>query len=278
MKKLSIIFLILILIFQLYGCSLLAFESTTANIETLKGWSFQYNEGTNDYSVFFALQTETDRYVSADVDVDIRIVNDNNEEVYKGTHAVTKNDFGYYSSHAAGEEYLANLKIPAADISAGTSANGKVYLTVYKGETLRFDEVNCKAFYCLPVKDVQLTAEGLPKEISVKGYDGKVESTIRIEEVQYTYDKKFTSQLKITVLGIKTYGSANSTYDRISYKIYDSKNFMVDSGNLFLNSLFQNDMFKDDSIVVYDVVPGETYTIKFSEYSWKFIPEVNNNI
>ncbi|MBE6974751.1 MAG: hypothetical protein E7436_04595 [Ruminococcaceae bacterium] len=258
----------LILIFQLCGCSLLPLGSTTANIETLKGWSFQYNEGTDDYSVFFALLTETDRYVSSDVDVDIRIVNDNNEEVYKGTHSVTKDDFGYYSSQVAGEQYLANLRIPAADISAGTSANGKVYLTVYKGEALRFDEVNCEALYCLPVKNVQLTAEGLPKEINVKGYDGKVESTIKIEEVQYTYDKEFTSQLKITVAGIKTYGSANSIYDMISYKIYDSNNYMIDSGNLYLSSLSQGDKFKDDTIVVYDVVPGEMYTIKFSEYSW----------
>lgn len=267
MKKLSVVFLMLILIFQLCGCSVLPFGLTSADIETLKGWSFQYNEGTNDYSVFFALLTESDRYVSADVDVDIRIVNDNNEEVYKGTLSVTKNDFGYYSSQAAGEQYLANLRIPAADISAGTSANGKVYLTVYKEESLRFDEVNCEALNCLPVKDVQLTAEGLPKEISVKGYDGKVESTIKIEEVQYTYEKGFTSQLKITVAGIKTYGSENSVYDTVSYKIYDSNNYMVDSGNLYLSSLSQGDKFKDDSIIVYDVIPGETYTIKFSEYS-----------
>ena len=145
MKKLSAVFLVLILTFQLCGCSLLPFESTTASIETLKGWSFQYNEGTNDYSVFFALLTKSDRYVSADVDVDIRIVNDNNEEVYRGTHSVTKNDFGYYSSQAAGEQYLANLKIPAADISAGTSSNGKVYLTVYKGEALRFEGYRTKS-------------------------------------------------------------------------------------------------------------------------------------
>lgn len=264
MKKFLTVFLMLMLIFQLCGCSLLPFGSTTADIETLKSWSFQYNEGTNDYSVFFALLTESDQYVSADVDVDIRIVNDNNEEVYSRTHSVTKNDFGYYSSQAMGEQYLANLRIPAEDISLGTSANGKVYLTVYKGDSLRFDEVNCEALYCLQVKDVQLIADGLPQEINIKGYNGKVESKIKIEEVQYTYDKAFTSQLKITVLGIKTYGNANSTYDMISYKIYDSKNFMVDSGNLYLSSLDTNDKFKDNSIVVYDVVPGENYTIKFS--------------
>ncbi len=267
MKRL-LIFLVLVLLLQLCGCSFIPIGSTTAEIETLKSWSFQYNEGTNDYSIFFALLTETDRYVSADVDVDVRIVNDDGVEVYKGTHSVTKDNFGYYSSQVSGEQYLANIRIPATDIATGTSVNGKVYLTVYKGEVLRFDEVNCEALYCLPVKDIQLTAEGLPKEINVKGYDGKVESKIKVEEVTYGYDKDFTSQLKITVEGIKTYGSANSTYDMISYKIYDSKDFMVESGNIYLMSLSQGDKFKDDSIVVYDVVPGENYTIKFSEYSW----------
>ena len=41
-------------------------------------------------------------------------------------------DFSYYSSQAAGEQYLANVRIPAAEIKAGTSASGKVYFTVYK--------------------------------------------------------------------------------------------------------------------------------------------------
>ena len=43
---------------------------------------------------------------------------------------------------------------------------------------------------------------------------------------------------------------------------------MVDSGNLYLTTLSLDDKFNDDSIVVYDVAPGEMYTIKFSEYSW----------
>ena len=54
----------------------------------------------------------------------------------------------------------------------------------------------------------------------------------------------------------------------ISYKIYDSQGYMVDSGNVYLRNLTAGDKFKDDTIVVYDVTPGETYTIKFFEYSW----------
>ena len=267
MKKFSLT-LVLLLVFNLCGCSFVSPGTSVSEIETLKGWSFQYNEGTDDYSVFFALLTKSDRYVSADVDVDIRIVNDDGVEVYKSTHSVTKDDFGYYTSQVAGEEYLANVRIPASQINAGTNANGKVYLTVYKGDFLRFDEVNCTALYCLPIMDTYLVAEGLPAEINVKGYDGKSESKIKIEAVTYTYDKEYTSQLKITVTGSKTFGETSSFYDTIAYKIYDSDGYMVDSGHVFLRNLTAGDKFKDDSIVVYDVIPGETYTIKFSEYTW----------
>ena len=72
MKK-SVLLLVLLLVIQLCGCSLVPVGTRTSDIETLKNWSFQHNEGTNDYSVFFALLTGSERYVSADVDVDIRI-------------------------------------------------------------------------------------------------------------------------------------------------------------------------------------------------------------
>lgn len=41
---------------------------------------------------------------------------------------------------------------------------------------------------------------------------------------------------------------------------------MVEARDIFLNALDEGDKFKDDSIVIYDVVPGEAYTLKFVEY------------
>lgn len=61
------------------------------NIETLKGWSFQSNSGTDDYNLFFGLLDGNDKYIA--VDVDIRIVNDVDEEVYSATKSVTSKDF-----------------------------------------------------------------------------------------------------------------------------------------------------------------------------------------
>ena len=85
----------LVIALLLSGCGLLA-----SHVETLKSWSFQYNEGTSDYSLFFGLAAKNDKPLAADVDVDIRIVNDKNEEVYSGTKSVSSDDFGNYTSQA----------------------------------------------------------------------------------------------------------------------------------------------------------------------------------
>lgn len=254
----------LILLCLLSGCSI----TQGSNVETLKSWQFQFNESTNDFSIFFALLDQNDNYISADVDIDIRIVNENDEQVYSGTKSVVKDDFGVYTSQAAGEQYLANVRIPMSDIELGSAASGTVYLTVYKENIVRFDEVNCNALYCLPIEDVQLQCGGLPLELNIKDYFGKIESVIQINDVTYSFEKDYVPQLKITISGEKTYGSGGLGYDIISYKLYDDDDYMVDSGSIYLSSLSNGDKFKDDSIVFYDVIPGATYTLKIMEYDW----------
>ena len=140
-------------------------------------------------------------------------------------------------------------------------------MTVYKDDSIRFDEVNCSALYCLPLLDVNLVAEQLPVEVNVNSYFG-LESTMQIEEVSFEYEENFSPLMRITVSGTKIYGESNSGYDIISYKILDSDGYVVDASQVFIYSLSQGDKFRDDSIVIYDVVPGETYTISFSGYDF----------
>ena len=247
----------------LSGCG-----SSASRVETLKSWSFQYNEGTSDYSIFFGLADKNDKPLAADVDVDIRIVNDENEEVYSGTKSVSSDDFGNYTSQAAGDQYLANVRIPAAEITAGKSANGKVYFTVYKENEVQFDEVNCDALYCLPIEDVQVTFDEFPLDLKVKDFMGGTASVIQIQGAEYKFDKDYSPRLNITITGEKKSGSGNSGYDMVSYKLFDSAGYMIDSGNVYLSSLSAGDKFKDDSVVIYDVIPGESYMFQLSEYSW----------
>lgn len=263
MKKFRFVFLFL-LFFLLCGCS----TPKVNQVETLKSWSFQFNEGTNDYSIFFGLLNQDGESMSATVDIDIRIVNEDGEEVYSGTKSVSEDDFGYYTSQVAGEQYLANVKIAASDIMPGTSVSGKVFFTVYKEDVVSFDEVNCEALYCLPLKDVQVICDTLPLELNVKDYFGKTESVIEISDVAYNFEKDYSPQLKITISGQKTYGTNNTGFDMIGYKLYDSDDYMVDSGNIYLSGLREGDKFRDDSIIIYDVTPGTTYILKLTECDW----------
>ncbi len=241
--------------------------SSASRVETLKSWSFQYNEGTSDYSLFFGLADKNDKPLSAGVDVDIRIVNDENEEVYTGTKSVSPDDFGCYTSRAAGEQYLANVRIPAAEIKAGKSESGKVYFTVYKGNALRFDEVNCDALYCLPIEEVQVTFDSFPLDLKMKDFMGGTASVIQIQGAEFKFDKDYIPKLTVTITGEKKSGSRDSGYDMISYKLYVSAGYLVDSGNIYLSSLSAGDKFKDNSVVIYDITPGESYTFRLSEYS-----------
>ena len=249
----------LVIALLLSGCG-----SSASRVETLKSWSFQYNESSSDYSLFFGLTDKNGKPLSAGVDVDIRIVNDADEEVYNGTKSVSPDDFNYYTSQAAGEQYLAHVRIPAAEIRAGKSANGKVYFTVYKENSIKFDEVNCSAPYCLPIEDVQVTFDSFPIDLRVKDFMGGTAAVIQIQGAEFKFDKDYIPRLTITIIGEKKSNGRDSGYDMISYKLYDSAGYLVDSGDIYLSSLSAGDKFKDNSVVIYDITPGEAYTFHLS--------------
>ena len=264
MKRILLLLLSVFLVISLSGCSIISQSMGYNSVSTLRNWQFQYNDNTNDYSVFFAFFNKNDKAIASDATVEIRIVDDAGNELYKATRTITKKDFDYYTSTSQGKQYLANIRIPESDIAEGASTSGTVYLKIYKDNTFEFEEVNCKAFYCLPAKPVTVTAQKLPYEIVLKDYSGKVESKIVIQEVTYTFNKSMISGLEISIAGTKTYGNSSS-YDIFGYKLYDSHGYMVSSGSIFLSHLEKGDKFKDETIYFYDAVPGEAYTIKFTD-------------
>lgn len=262
MKK--IVALLIASLFFITGCSF------RPNVDTLNGWMFQYNEGTNDYSLFFSLNDSRNRSVAADASVKIRIVNENGENVYEGERFITPDDFSYYTNAIVGDRYMANVRISANDIKKGSSSSGKVFFTVTNPDSFAFDEVNCDALYCLPIKEASINKIEYPAELVQKDFMGNVESKIVINDVQYSFDTSLSPSLHVVISGEKTYQNGNSlSYDIISYKLYDSEGYLVDGGNVYLGtSLGAGDKFKDDSLVFYDVVPGEAYTLQLSDFSY----------
>ena len=261
MKKISVGLLSVLLIFIISGCSLMGFS-----VDSLKGWTFQYNEGTNDYSLFFGLWDSSENYISADGNIDIRIEDESGNILYQKTKSFSSRDFGTYSSEATGERYLADIRIPKNDVEKGSSTSGKVYLKVYNEDAFEFDEVNCEALYCLPVKDIEMKCN-LPVVVDTYTYTGTVESKLNIEEVSVKFDE-LVSWTTITVKGTKLEGKSSS-YDNVNYKIYDLEGFVIDSGSMMLSSLTSGDKFKEE-ITSYDLVPGEKYNITFESETYDY--------
>ncbi len=263
MKKFMILLVSTLVL--LTGCSF------GSSVETMTDWSFQYNEETEDYSLFFGLQDFNDKYVSADATVDIGIVNENDEVVYEDTKEVTKNDFGTFTNQVKGDRYLCDVRIDKDEIEEGSSSNGTVYFTVNNPDQFSFDESNCDAYACLPTKGIEVSVGTLPLELEKQGLWGSVESKVNITDIAYDYDEVYGSpSITFTIAGEKTYESSDSTgYDIVSYKFYDSEGYLVDSGQVYLGTnLSKGDKFKDDSLVIYDVTPGESYTLELLNYEY----------
>lgn len=260
MKKLCLCLLALAVL-ALCACS-------GSYVDTLENWSFQQNSEKGDYSLFFRLTDKEGTPMAAEVDVDIRIVTENEETVYEGTHSITEEDFDYYGRQDEEPTLMADVHIPAEALKPGTSTDGTVYFTVYKEGAVEFDECDTPAVYCLPVQEITIRSE-LPQELVLKDYSGKVTSRIRLDAVT---EKQVADMLpgsrQLEVSGEKTFGTGNDLYDNIGYKVYDSQNYMVETGSILLQELKAGDKFRYDTIYLYDLKPGETYTIRFFPKEW----------
>lgn len=238
-------------------------------VTKLRSWSFQYNDGTNDYSLFFSLVDDDDKELTASATVAIRIEDEKEHVLYEGIKQITSKDFSYYNSKTSGTHLYAEIRIDKSEIKKGYTSSGKVYLQVQNEDYFYFDEVNCSALYCLPIKGIKMvTQNALPAEIVNRSYDNSIESKFLITDVSYTVDfDSFTEPaIELEIKGKKTYESSSFSLNDFSYKLYDSDGYLVDSGSILLDTeLAVGDKFKDSSTTIYDLTPGETYTLVLSE-------------
>ena len=117
------------------------------------------------------------------------------------------------------------MKIPASDISQGTSSEGTVFFTV-SGPSFAFDECSIEILDDLPLKAIDIRADQLPVELNIQDH-------------------------------------GSGTYDSFGCKLYDSDEQLVDNGIVMLSGLSEGERFEDDSLILFGLVPGERYTLRF---------------
>ena len=240
--------------------------SNNRKANTIKNWFFIKDDSSDQYGLFFSVLDEDDRYLTVSGKVDISIVNEHGEEVFSGTKRFLGSDFSYFT--ILGKKlFLAGIPILSSEIAKGYTPSGIVYFKVGCDDGARFDVVSCNAANCLPVYESDLKAVGLPAEVRIINFSGKVDSKFRINDVSTTFNSQYMRSAIITISGEKTYGSSASL-DHLIYKIYDCEGYVVYSGTIYLSrsNLSKGDKFKVDETVYYDFEYGKNYTIQFFDY------------
>lgn len=85
-------------------------------------------------------------------------------------------------------------------------------------------------------------------------------------------EKRHIYTLNITIIYLKIIAfwilSFYMKREQLTKEIWALIAYVADTGNIYLSSLSNGDKFKNEAITYYDAVPGETYTLRFFEYSW----------
>lgn len=104
-----------------------------------------------------------------------------------------------------------------------------------------------------------------PLIVSEYDWNNEILGTIRIDDITVSYEKNWdgTYYVIFNIAGEKTYG--NNGYVYINYKLYDSENYIVESGSFMTDKLSLGDKFKNMEETIYDLEPG-TYRLEIVDY------------
>ena len=95
-----------------------------------------------------------------------------------------------------------------------------------------------------------------------------VYSRTEITNISYKFEESSTNgKVKLTIFfsGEKTYG-AQSNYCKFGWKLFDNSGYVVESGNFLLGGLSTGDKFKDKTITIWSINPGD-YKLEIYSYS-----------
>lgn len=150
MKKALIYILTVIMLITCSGC--VSKEDRVANkVEYLSDLHVQVENEEGCYILFFALKDKNRDYVVSPANIELEIVNDEGESVYRNTYSITVDDYSYWTSPAKGEEYLAPVYIYFDDIKPGETGKGTLTFSVWYGDSFYFYNIS-ENIHSLPEK------------------------------------------------------------------------------------------------------------------------------
>lgn len=104
-----------------------------------------------------------------------------------------------------------------------------------------------------------------PATVNEYNWKDEISSTVRIDKIVAKYDKNLDGTYDVTfnLTGEKIYGDEG--YEVITYKLYDSENYIVGNGTVWAGKLSKGDKFKNVKEYIYNLKPG-TYRLEILDY------------
>lgn len=243
------------------SCKVTVSHNPLNDVERLMSASVSRKNSNDGFNLTFQLRSKNGEYLSVPVYVDIEVLNDNLETVYKTTKIMSENDY---------VRNIMQISINDSEIAPGTNYSGYIYYKIYYPGYYSFEEKSSRVNY-LPLKDPTLITPALPQEYSdyVTGGNTVVWSTCQITEVKLVRGSVYSNTgFELMVSGIKTYSKMGSRYvagTNIRWELYDSKGVLVDSGKMYTASVAVGEHFSSKPLggmlhITVDV--NETYTLK----------------
>ncbi len=119
------------------------------------------------------------------------------------------------------------------------------------------------------VSNSSLELPGFPLNVSCLNWDKTIETTVNIEDIEYSFEKNYdgTYYLTLRFKGAKTYEQEGLTYayNFCSYKLYDEDGYIVKSDTISFGDLNVGDKFNNVTETIYDL-PAGNYKLELFDY------------
>lgn len=242
------------------------YEDSTpvSTIQYISNRSAQYNEEDKQYVVFFALEDNFKKFVSATGTATIVIKDDSGIELYSENLPFTPDDFTSWSNKFwDNDRYMCGLYINRSDIKGSSSSTATLTLSVILEDGTYFDPYNIQLFD-LPIKQISIKLPSFPKRIYNYTYRGTTEKIIDVTNIKYetttNYDGKSTVEFTATVSLVANYSTSTSSYSEIGYKLKNSNGVIVDSGTTYVDPMAVGETVLE-KFSIYNLDPNETYSM-----------------
>ena len=214
-------------------------KSDASKVESMISWNKILTDNSGNYIVKFGLSSisgkiDASTLLAVPALIDITITNSNGATRYAKTKEVKAVDYQMEDGYL-----VASVKVNVNELTVKNEKLAKLYFSVYIPGYRNFpeNELTVPAIIIMP---------NLPDTIYEYDYNDRLLTGVKITDISYTVNTGSYSSLYFT--GEKTYDKEGDLYSRgcsIGYKLYDSEDYLIDSGVYTTNALKVGEKFKN---------------------------------